>query len=218
MLKKLKMLILRIKHRNKVKIGKDCNISYRSCSFEGMNKLSDHVVFSGEMGYASYLGCNCRINAKIGRYTSIGSNVETIIGNHPTSTFVSTHPAFFSKEKQCGFSFVEDTIFEELTYADEEKHHVVIGNDVWIGSHVKLLSGVHIGDGAVVGAGAVVTKDVPPYSIVGGVPAKVIRHRFDDDTIIKLMKIKWWDKDQGWIKEHIEIFKDVNSFLDSFDE
>ena len=157
------------------------------------------------MGYASYLGCNCRINAKIGRYTSIASNVETIIGNHPTRTFVSTHPAFFSKEKQCGFSFVEDTIFEELTYADEEKHHVVIGNDVWIGQNAVILPGVHIGDGCIIGANSVVGSDIPPYSVVVGNPAKVVRKRFDDETIELLEKLEWWNKSEKQIQKLIPI-------------
>lgn len=82
----------------------------------------------------------------------------------------------------------------------------IIGNDVWIGNNVTILSGVHVGDGAIVAAGAVVTKDVPPYAVVGGVPAHVIKYRFDEDIIRKLLKIKWWDKDTEWLEVHKDIF------------
>ena len=89
---------------------------------------------------------------------------------------------------------------------------VEIGNDVWIGSHVLILDGVTIGDGAVVAAGAVVTKDVEPYAIYGGVPAKLIKYRFPPKTIEMLLKMKWWDKEEKWIREHTEDFEDVERF------
>jgi len=83
-------------------------------------------------------------------------------------------------------TFCTDSIFEELKRTQ-------IGNDVWIGARAIVLDGISIGDGAVIAAGAVVTKDVPPYAIVGGVPAKLIRYRFEDDVIQELLKWKWWD-------------------------
>lgn len=82
----------------------------------------------------------------------------------------------------------------------------VIGNDVWIGNGVTILNGIHVGDGAVIAAGAVVTKDVPPYAIVAGVPAKIIRYRFDSEDIHKLLSIKWWEKDIEWMKKHEDLF------------
>lgn len=90
---------------------------------------------------------------------------------------------------------------------------VIIGNDVWIGANAVILPGVTIGDGAVVAAGAVVAKDVAPYEIVGGVPAKRIRYRFDEDTIEKLLEIKWWEWEHSVIEENIESLFDVNLLL-----
>ncbi|MGN1275552.1 MAG: CatB-related O-acetyltransferase, partial [Floccifex sp.] len=87
-----------------------------------------------------------------------------------------------------------------------KQSRTVIGNDVWIGNNVTILAGVSVGDGAVLAAGAVVTKDVPPYAIVGGVPAKILRFRFDDGTIKELQKLEWWNKNPDWIKEHKDQF------------
>lgn len=89
----------------------------------------------------------------------------------------------------------------------------IIGNDVWIGANAIILQGVTIGDGAIIAAGAVVTKDVPPYAIVGGVPAKVIKYRFSDEVILKLLQIKWWDKPEEWIIQKLEKFTDVSGFV-----
>ena len=95
----------------------------------------------------------------------------------------------------------------------EKKISIEIGNDVWIGSRATILEGVNIGDGVVVAAGAVVTKDVPPYAIVGGVPARIIRYRFDEETIQNLLKMKWWEKDQEWIQNHADDFDDVKQLF-----
>ncbi len=127
-------------------------------------------------------------------------------GKHPLD-FVSTSPVFYSQRnalKKC---------FNKIDF--KEYDNTVIGNDVWIGSNAFIKGGVTVGHGAVIGAYAVVTKDIEPYSIVGGNPAKVIRKRFDEATIGKLLETKWWDySDKFLIAKSIE-FDNVDKFLHS---
>lgn len=202
-----------INRSRNVSIKAHCYIAGENTFFEGGNIINKDSYFKGKMGYGTYLGPSCSIDAEIGRFCSIAANVKTVNGFHPTESFVSTHPAFFSTYKQAGFTYVEKKAFQEIKHADENKHAVVIGNDVWIGENAIILAGVHIGDGAVIAAGAVVTKDVQPYAIVGGVPAKVIRMRFDEETVNKLLSFEWWNKPIQWIEEHSAYFRDINSFI-----
>lgn len=219
----MRKLLKRVKQAvHQYKARKDCifedNVTIDSFDrFEGMNRLTTDVTFlTSSIGYASYIGNRSFIkNTKIGRYTCIATDVMTVAGSHPTSKFVSIHPAFYSTRKQSGFTYVREDKFSDFNYIDEnQKFTVMIGNDVWIGSGVKIMEGVTIGDGAVVAAGAIVTKDVPPYAIVGGVPAKIIKYRFDEETIKKLLELKWWEKDQAWIKSHADDFDDVEKLLE----
>lgn len=215
LLKRLKQAIHRYKVRELCSFEENVVIDSFD-RFEGMNRLTtDVTLLTSSIGYASYIGNRSFIkNTKIGRYTCIATDVMTVAGSHPTSKFVSIHPAFYSTRKQSGFTYVSEDKFSDFNYIDEnQKFTVMIGNDVWIGSGVKIMEGITIGDGAVVAAGAIVTKDVPPYAIVGGVPAKVIKYRFDEDTIKKLLDLKWWEKDQAWIKSHADDFDDVEKML-----
>lgn len=210
----LKVIVINILNWNKnVKIH-NSSVIERISVFEGNNRIGVACYFSGYLGKGSYLGDGCKLSATIGRYTCIGSNVKTAFGMHPTCDWVTIHPAFFSTKRQAGFTYVGMQKYEEERYADDERRTFVeIGNDVWIGDNVLLLPGIHIGDGAVIGAGAVVTKDVEPYSVVAGVPAKVLRYRFNVDEINELQKIKWWNMPEEWIKEHCEEFEHIESFL-----
>lgn len=203
-------------HRKKIgsvcRFGTHTTIDSKAV-FEGANRLgSDSVFLNSSMGYASYVSDHSFIkNTKIGRYTCIADNVLTVAGNHPL-TFVSIHPAFYSTVQKS--SYVDKQKFEEFKYIDSErKISIEIGNDVWIGTRAIILEGITIGDGAVVAAGAVVTKDVPPYAIVGGVPAKIIRYRFSDEEIEKLQGLRWWEKGESWIKEHVNEFDDIHKFI-----
>lgn len=179
---------------------------------EGFNKLSHHSFFSGELGYASYIGENSVVVGKIGRFCSIAGNVRFLISTHPVSKFVSSHPAFYSTKAQCGFTFVRNQKFTETPLYDG-KYSIVVGNDVYIGNGATIIGPVTIGDGAVVAANATVTSDVQPFTIVGGVPAKVIRKRFTDDQIEILKKMEWWNRDIQWIKENAEKFSDISTFI-----
>ncbi len=101
-------------------------------------------------------------------------------------------------------------MFEEL------RPMAIIGNDCWIGENVFYVGGITIGDGAVVLAGAVVTKDVPPYAIVGGVPAKVLKYRYDDDTIQFLLRIKWWNNSIEWLRENWQLMTDIDKLKEYY--
>lgn len=197
------------------------NRKNKSAKLQEKNKIGHRTdIANSIIGYGSYIGDDSYLRrVRVGKYCSIGNEVRILYGTHPTDKFVSTHPAFYSTLKQAGFTWVTKECFQERNYAiPEEKISVVIGNDVWIAGHVQILEGVKIGDGAIVAAGAVVTDDVPAYAIVGGVPAKIIRWRFDEEERSWLTELQWWDKDEAWIKEHAEDFCDINKLRKNMDD
>lgn len=196
-----------------VKVSKSSEYDYQTI-FEGRNILFDNTnIQRCKLGYASYISNNSSMYlTKIGRYSCIGPNVHVIRGQHPTTNFVSIHPAFYSPENEgSSVCYVSNKLYEENRWA-EDGYAVKIGNDVWIGHNVLLMEGVTVGDGAIIAAGAVVTKNVEPYSIVGGIPAKEIRKRFSNDDINYLLELQWWNKGENWIKENAKYFSDI-SFL-----
>jgi len=208
----IQRLYCRFKYKKYVIIERGAQVSLNS-SFEGFNKISIGSYYSGEMGFASYIGRHSRVEGKVGRFTSIGDNVGFNRGKHPINfPYVSTSPMFYSMRKQNGHTFAEEQLF------DETGEDVYIGNDCWIGERVFLVSGIKIGDGAVVYAGAVVTKDVPPYAVVAGVPAKIIKYRYDEDTIKFLTELKWWDMDISWLKSNWQIMTDIQKLKKMFNK
>ena len=140
---------------------------------------------NSSMDKYSFCGYDCDINdCSIGSFCSIANGVVIGGGSHPMM-WASTSPVFYNNR---------DSVKKKFSRFDRDPHkRTIIGNDVWIGQSAILMQGVTIGDGAVVGAGAVVTKDVEPYTIVGGCPARVIRKRFSDEIINDLLDIAWWD-------------------------
>lgn len=207
-------------HRKSVKIGAGVVLNTHNY-FEGLNVIGNGCeVASSHIGLGTYISDNSIIRrTSIGRFCSIGSNIQTGVGLHPSKTFVSTHPSFFSTQKQAGFSFVDKDIFEEHKFADGDKRFIVeIGNDVWVGSNVIFMDGVKVGDGAIVAAGAIVTTDVLPYAIVAGVPAKFKRLRFSEDEIAKLVAAKWWDWELEKIKTNSALFSNIELFAAALDK
>ncbi len=173
-------------------------------SFEGANSIGPDSTFKGSMGFGSYIAGYSYIHAKIGRFSSIGVEVRTANGTHPfTTPYATTSPMFFSTKKQAMRTFTAVQRF------DEDLPPVEIGNDCWIGDKVEIVGGKKICDGAVVLSCAMVTKDVPPYAIVGGVPAKIIKYRYDPETIGFLLNSHWWDKPLDWLEEHSEALCDI---------
>ncbi|MGE6487392.1 CatB-related O-acetyltransferase [Paenisporosarcina sp. NPDC076898] len=168
-------------------------------------KYPGRIIYSDLIGANVILGKKCRINKNvligkdvtisdysyindgsivmsgiIGKYCSIGYNCQIGLYQHPVN-YISTSP----------FTYGEGNIFKSSPYFDELNTPPLIGNDVWIGSNSVIMQGVTIGDGAIVAAGAIVTKDIPPYTIVGGVPSKIIKKRFSEDKIKFLLDLKW---------------------------
>lgn len=134
---------------------------------------------------------------EIGKFCSIACGAKFLFtsANHALRS-LSTYPfpIFFDEWELDA---------KDIRSAWDNKGDIILGNDVWVGYEAVILSGVTIGDGAIIGTRAVVTKDVPPYTIVGGVPAKPLRRRFDDKTVERLLALRWWDWEEEKIKHHI---------------
>lgn len=158
---------------------KDCSVG-RYTYFAGHSRLSD---------------------CEIGAFCSLGPHLEVGFGRHPTH-YVSTYPSFYSRHSAGRADLGATTDFVEHL-------PVKIGNDVWIGAHCLLMDGVTIGDGAMIAAGAVVAKDIPAYTLAGGVPARVIRPRFTPEETEFLLALKWWEHDLAWIRQHAPFFQSV---------
>ncbi|MCF7560323.1 hypothetical protein L3X39_06690 [Sabulilitoribacter multivorans] len=170
------------------------------------SRLSNTII-----GNYTYISENSVINNTIiGKFCSVGANFMAGRGVHPTIG-ISTHPMFYSTAKQNGTTL-------SLNNRIEEFEPITIGNDVFIGMNVTILDGVTIGDGAIIGAGAVVSKDIPPYAIAVGNPIKILKYRFNQDTIDKLLKLKWWnfnDESLSLIEKH---FFKVEEFISAIKE
>lgn len=161
---------------------------------------SNCKIFHSSIGDYSYVGHNSRLtHAHVGKFCSLAGDGSYGMGTHSLD-HISTSSIFTSKRNGTLIKWTDKSMFEEYK-------GINIGNDVWIGTRVLVMGGVNIGNGAVVAAGAVVTKDVPPYAVVGGVPAKVLKYRFSEDVIQELENSKWWMLEDGILKENINLFQ-----------
>lgn len=199
-------------HSKNVVFQKSCVISDDDF-FEGNNNVGGRIHKS-YIGYGTYIvGENCYIHdCKIGRFCSIASNCHIGLGDH-TLDMVSTSPLFYSAHSLLPEHFLSKSIPLPEQTIGGTNYKVMIGNDVWMGYNVCVKEGITIGDGAIIGAKSLVTRDIPPYAIAVGTPAKVIKYRFSPEQIEKLLAVKWWDKDLSWIKENVQSFQNIDAFL-----
>ena len=170
-------------------------------SFEGKNAISNGCNFSGDIiiGYGTTLGNNNFFNGDIiiGKYCQIGSDVAIHTTNHPIH-YMST--------------YINKNLFDGALYSLKESKKVSIGNDVWIGHNVIIVGEVVVGNGAILAAGSVITKDVLPYSIVAGVPAKLIKKRFSETIIEEIEALQWWNMTESELEKIKPLF--FNNFKD----
>lgn len=168
-------------------------------------------LFHTSVGDYSYIGPNSRlVYTHIGKFCSIAGNVYVGMGKHSLN-YISTSSLFTAEINGTRRSWVKNTVYEEY-------ERVTIGNDVWIGARAMIIGGIKVGDGAVIGAGAIVTKDIPPYAVVAGVPAKVIRYRFSQEQIDALLAHPWWNLPEEQLRERIELFQSSDNIEEKINE
>ena len=203
---KVKYLILKFKYSNAY-IDSTAFVSMDSVLDKGVKILKKARVGNCKIGKYSYIGINSNFsNTNIGSFCSIGPDVLCGLGDHPID-FVSTYPGFYSNQASGSYWFGHVHDFKE-------QQNTIIESDVWIGAKVIIKGGVHIGTGAIIGAGAVVTKNIPPYAIVGGIPAKILKYRFDENLISLLIESKWWEKNEETLKNLSSYFNEPLVFLE----
>lgn len=167
------------------------------------SRLYAKVKFlSSRIGDCSYVGPDSVVAyTEIGKFCSIGPNCSIGLASH-TMDYLSSSSVFTERKNGTGLCWVNESVVEPY-------RKTKIGHDVWIGNNVLILGGVTIGNGAVIGAGAVVTKNVPPYAVVGGVPAKLIKYRFPPERIEELQSLCWWDLPEEVLRAHLPLFQKV---------
>ena len=199
MLKKLSHYWLKFTKKAKLK-------SLVNSAVHNTSKVEHGTEFNNStMGKYSYCGYNCTINyTDIGSFCSISNDVIIGGGIHPID-WVGTSPVFYDGKDSVKVKF--------SNFKRPDIKRTTIGNDVWIGRNVMIKSGISIGHGAVVGMGSIVTKDVEPYAIVGGNPAKLIKFRFTSTVVSDLLNLKWWDMEEDQLKQVSGYVKDVVRFI-----
>lgn len=185
-------------------VGRECKIA------AGVRICDRAIIESSAIGRHTYVGgrTHCR-NATIGSFCSIACDVLIGLGIHPTDR-VSTHPAFYSASRlnRKGLSSYH------VDHSVIEYRPVLIGHDVWVGARAIVMDGVSIGTGAVVASAAVVTRDVPPYAIVAGVPARVIGWRRDEAERVRLLRSCWWERSDEWLAANGAAFSTCDRLIE----
>lgn len=195
-------------------VGSDCTLEPDTELYN--STLADHIqvqrrttLTDVSIGRFTYLGHHAFLNrVTVGSFCSIGPSVLAGLGEHPVD-LGTTSPVFYSTRRQCGTTFAQTDCFME-------RRPITIGHDVWIGARVFVRDGVSIGHGAIIAAGAVVIHDVPPYAIFGGTPAKLVRMRFPDTEVARLLAVSWWDwpEDRLRAAQPLLAATDIAAFLE----
>jgi acetyltransferase-like isoleucine patch superfamily enzyme len=190
----------------------------RYSDLRGNNEIGKRsVVHRSTLGEYSYLGDDCRIiNVEIGRFSALGCGIKTAFGSHPHH-YLSQHPATYSVISGMP-SFARTQLYETEHALTPDGKFVSIGHDVWIGDGVSIFDGVTIGHGAAVGANSLVTKSIPPYAIVRGTPATVVKYRFPQQDIDALLHLQWWAWDRELLQVSVNkgLFKGAVAPLEAF--
>jgi phosphonate metabolism protein (transferase hexapeptide repeat family) len=183
------------------------------CNIGGWTEIGPGcTLVETSFGEYSYAADNVSIiYTTVGKFCSIASHVRINPGNHPIDRVTQHHMTY--RRAQYGFAERDQAAFFDWRRADSCQ----IGHDVWIGHAATIMPGVSIGTGAVVGAGAIVTKDVAPYQIVVGVPARPLRMRFPPEVVARLLAIAWWDWDRATLAARFEDLNDLPLFLEKYD-
>jgi acetyltransferase-like isoleucine patch superfamily enzyme len=201
----IKYLIWRF-WRRKSGIASTAVVSLNCQIGNGVRILRDSKIGDSTFSHFSYVGERSQIErSDIGSFCSIGPEVMIGMGAHPIN-FVSTYPGFYTGKSS-------GAVYFGTRHDVDEFRRVKVGADVWIGARAIILGGISVGTGSIIAAGAVVTRDVPPYSIVGGVPARHIKYRFPDDVRSRLLETQWWSFDRDRLVSLAPVFNDVNHFL-----
>lgn len=206
---------LRQRARRGVVIGRGVRVDGETLLEPPCRILGGCTIRSSCIGRGSYIAGDATLDrVRIGRFCSVGPRLAIASGRHPTSTFATTHPAFFSTMGQAGFTFADRSCFAELRMTPSG-FLVDIGHDVWIGHSVTILDGVTVGTGAIIGAGSVVTRDLEPYGIFVGSPARRIRDRCSPAEAAALLASRWWDRDMPWLQRHWRAFHSIPGLLEA---